>query len=276
MGLFVRLQKLQFVQHRVSFVSSWGNKTTLRCCHDAKIRLGDVSINTKKAKHEELVPVKFLDSTQKQSVLQHLRWMMQKDALGQDIFLIGPPGAYRRRVAFQYLELTRREVEYVALTRDTTETDLKQRREIQQGASLCIDQAAVKAATEGRILVLEGVEKAERNVLPVLNNLLENREMQLDDGRFLVSPARYDKLLASYSKETLDSWKLVRVSEDFRVFALGVPVPPFRGNPLDPPFRSRFQVRKLENSAYKVGLFLFLCLVSVLYIHETKPGLGYI
>ncbi|CAN8023758.1 unnamed protein product [Ixodes persulcatus] len=254
MGLFVRLQKLQFAQHRVIFVSSWGNITTLRCCHDAKISLGHVSINTKKAKHEELVPVKFLDSTQKQSVLQHLRWMMQKDALGQDIFLIGPPGAYRRRIAFQYLELTRREVEYVALTRDTTETDLKQRREIQQGASLCIDQAAVKAATEGRILVLEGVEKAERNVLPVLNNLLENREMQLDDGRFLVSPARYDKLLASYSKETLDSWKLVRVSEDFRVFALGVPVPPFRGNPLDPPFRSRFQVRKLENSVYKEQL----------------------
>lgn len=47
----------------------------------------------------------------------------------------------------------------------------------------------------GRVLVLEGIEKAERNVLPVLNNLLENREMQLDDGRFLMSASRYDKLL---------------------------------------------------------------------------------
>jgi len=53
----------------------------------------------------------------------------------------------------------------------------------------------VRAATEGRILVLEGLEKAERNVLPVLNNLLENREMQLEDGRFLMSSQRYDKLL---------------------------------------------------------------------------------
>ena len=44
-------------------------------------------------------------------------------------------------------------------------------------------------------MVLEGIEKAERNVLPVLNNLLENREMQLDDGRFLMHPNRYDKLL---------------------------------------------------------------------------------
>ena len=40
------------------------------------------------------------------------------------------------------------------------------------------DQAVVRAAILGRILILEGLEKAERNVLPVLNNLLENREMQ--------------------------------------------------------------------------------------------------
>ena len=56
-------------------------------------------------------------------------------------------------------------------------------------------KCAVKAATHGRVLVLEGIEKAERNVLPVLNNLLENREMQLEDGRFLMAAERYDKLL---------------------------------------------------------------------------------
>lgn len=58
-----------------------------------------------------------------------------------------------------------------------------------------LSQCAVRAATQGRVLVLEGLEKAERNVLPVLNNLLENREMQLEDGRFLMSAERYDKLL---------------------------------------------------------------------------------
>ena len=42
---------------------------------------------------------------------------------------------------------------------------------------MIIDQSAVRAASQGRILILEGIEKAERNVLPVLNNLLENREM---------------------------------------------------------------------------------------------------
>lgn len=76
----------------------------------------------------------------------------------------------------------------------------------------------------GRVLVLEGIEKAERNVLPILNNLLENREMRLESGEFLVNPSRYDALLKEHSKEELDSAKLVRVSDNFRVIALGLPV----------------------------------------------------
>ena len=59
-------------------------------------------------------------------------------------------------------------------------------------------------SVQGRILILEGIEKAERNVLPVLNNLLENREMQLEDGRFLMSSERYDVLRQTHSQEDMD------------------------------------------------------------------------
>lgn len=130
-----------------------------------------------------------------QTILHHLRWMLQKDLLGQDMFLIGRPGPLRRSIVMQFLQLTQRELEYVALSRDTTESDLKQRREIQHGTAVYFDQSAVRAAIYGRVLVIEGIEKAERNVLPVLNNLLENREMHLEDGRFLIPAKRYDKLL---------------------------------------------------------------------------------
>ncbi|ELU02006.1 hypothetical protein CAPTEDRAFT_192878, partial [Capitella teleta] len=201
--------------------------------------------------HPELVPVKFMPEKLPQSVLKHLRWIMQKDQLGQDVFLIGAPGPLRRNVAMMYLEMTQKEAEYVSLSRDTTETDLKQRREIRAGTAYHIDQSAVKAATEGRVLILEGIEKAERNVLPVLNNLLENREMQLDDGRFLMAAARYDTLLKEHSKEELDAWNLVRVDENFRVIALGLPVPRYQGNPLDPPLRSRFQARDVHPLPFK-------------------------
>ena len=37
-----------------------------------------------------------------------------------------------------------------------------------------------------------------------------------------------------------------RVSPLFVVIAIGVPSPPFRGHPLDPPLRSRFQCRKID------------------------------
>ncbi|XP_029314557.1 LOW QUALITY PROTEIN: von Willebrand factor A domain-containing protein 8 [Cottoperca gobio] len=220
------------------------------------VKIGDLSYKLKTPRNSELVPVKHLSDSLPQTVVQHLRWIMQKDLLGQDVFLIGPPGPLRRSIAMQYLELTKREVEYVSLSRDTTETDLKQRREIRSGTAFYIDQCAVRAATQGRVLVLEGLEKAERNVLPVLNNLLENREMQLEDGRFLMSAERYDKLLQEHSKEELDSWKIVRVSEDFRVIALGLPVPKYKGNPLDPPLRSRFQARDVYYLPFKDQLEL--------------------
>ncbi|XP_050100518.1 von Willebrand factor A domain-containing protein 8 [Anopheles aquasalis] len=223
----------------------------------ATIEIGDVTMQVEAPRHPELVPTGYYygadggtDSHLSQTRLHHLRWMLQKDKLGQDMMLLGRPGRLRRHLVMQYAELTRREVEYVLLNRDTTESDLKQRREIRDGTATYHNQGAVRAATEGRLLVIEGVEKAERNVLPILNNLLENREMHLEDGRFLISAKNYDSLRQRYDREQLDRWGLVRVSEEFRVVALGLPVPRYRGAPLDPPLRSRFQARDVPDLPY--------------------------
>ena len=59
------------------------------------------------------------------------------------MFLVGPPGPLRRHLALAYCELTGREMEYVSLSRDTTETDLKQRREIVAGTVHYVDQVSV-------------------------------------------------------------------------------------------------------------------------------------
>ncbi|KAG0296119.1 von Willebrand factor A domain-containing protein 8 [Linnemannia gamsii] len=204
-----------------------------------EVRIGDVTVAVSPALNPEFVPSYdqplFEDS---QEILRHLRWMMQKDKLGQDMFLIG----------------TNREVEYVPLSKDVTESDLKQRREIVGGTAYYVDQACVRAATEGRILILDGIEKAERNVLPVLNNLLENREMALEDGRFLVHPKRFDMLVKEGGQtalETMEKHKLVKVSDTFTVIALGLPVPQYVGHPLDPPLRSRFQSRDVKAPGFE-------------------------
>jgi len=138
---------------------------------------------------------------------------------------------------------------------DTTESDLKQRKELVHAAASSassgkssasvefVDQAPVRAALNGRLLILDGLHKAERNVLPTLNNLLENREMNLDCGKLLVSQKRYQDLLASGQSD--DSF-LVGVHEKFRVLALATPAPPYPGRGLDPPLRSRFQIRRVD------------------------------
>jgi hypothetical protein len=81
-----------------------------------------------------------------------LRWLAQKDALVQDAFLVGPPGPERRRLALAYAEGAGRGVEAVALSRDTTDADLRQRREIVDGSAVYVDAAPVRAAMSGAAL----------------------------------------------------------------------------------------------------------------------------
>ena len=212
------------------------------------VKIGGVSIlQNKSTGRPDLVPNGIVrrwgDDITSTEVVSHLRWLAQKYLMGQDAFLLGPPSPLRRRLALTFAELLNKEVEFLTITKDTTESDLKQRREIVGNSVVFSDQAPVKAAINGRLLILDGIENAERNVLPTLNNLLENREMALEDGRFLMPASRIEKLIEKHD-ETVD--RLIPVADDFRVIALGLPVPPFPGRTLDPPLRSRFQSRFIE------------------------------
>lgn len=86
-------------------------------------------------------------------------------------------------------------------------------------------------------MIIEGLEKAERNILPILvsveiafltlqNNLLENREMSLEDGSFLMNAKQYDELVneKGYTKQQMDELRLIRVDPKFRIVALSLPV----------------------------------------------------
>ena len=58
-----------------------------------------------------------------------------------------------------------------------------------------------------------------------------------------------------HGQKTLDDWRLTRVSGQFRVIALGLPVPPYHGNALDPPLRSRFQSRNVAHLPFHVRIY---------------------
>ncbi|KAG6885080.1 hypothetical protein C0993_006041 [Termitomyces sp. T159_Od127] len=174
----------------------------------------------------------------------NLHFLLQKHLLGQDVFLVSQPGPYARRLALTFASLINAEYEYIALHRDVGETELKQ---IRKGGNLIyVDSPAVSAVKHGRLLILEGIEKAERGIMPVLNNLLENREMNLDDGTHIIHPQRYAQLEASNSISVGGGHNFVPAHKNFRVIAIAAPVPPYPGYPLDPPFRSRFQSRFVD------------------------------
>jgi hypothetical protein len=66
-------------------------------------------------------------------------------------------------------------------SRDTTEADLKQRREIGAGGTIRhVNQAVVNAAIHGRVLVLEGLEKVERNVGAARVGVMGRRGIRVD------------------------------------------------------------------------------------------------
>ncbi|KDO21170.1 hypothetical protein SPRG_12951 [Saprolegnia parasitica CBS 223.65] len=94
------------------------------------VQIGGISVPKATPSEPHLVPRGFVPTTLSQESLQHLRWMLQKDVLQQDMFLIGPPGPARRHLALQFAELLQREVEYVAISQDTTESDLKQTKRL--------------------------------------------------------------------------------------------------------------------------------------------------
>ncbi|GAA5944071.1 H(+)-transporting V1 sector ATPase subunit E [Sporobolomyces koalae] len=172
-----------------------------------------------------------------------IEWFFKKWYLGQDVYLVSSPGPFPRRLALTFLSLVNVPFEYVSLHRDIGEGDLKQTREIRPGGTLeFVDSAVVRAAKAGKALILEGIERCERGILPTLNNLLENREMNLEDGTHIVSQAKYDQLVANGENTT----NFVACHPRFRVIAIGLPVPPYPGLPIDPPFRSRFQCRYLD------------------------------
>ncbi|CAL1709976.1 unnamed protein product [Somion occarium] len=210
------------------------------------LKLGDINFPV----HEALTPSRLSHAgnviLEPQDTINanNLYFMLQKYVLGQDIFLLSQPGPYARRLAMTFCSITNLEYEYIALHRDVGETELKQGRELRHGGNLVyVDSAAVKAAKYGRILIIEGIEKAERGIMPLLNNLLENREMNLDDGTHIIHPQRFALLDPSEAKS---GRRFVPAHKNFRVFAIAAPVPPYTGYPIDPPFRSRFQARFVD------------------------------
>ncbi|KDN48209.1 hypothetical protein K437DRAFT_245730 [Tilletiaria anomala UBC 951] len=215
----------------------------------------NVSIAVTKPREPERLPTdRLLLNIHDPVVSEHLEWLGKKWMLGQDVFLLSPPGPYSRRLALTFAALLQLPYEIVSLHRDIGEADLLQSRNLAAGGELVYHNGpVVRAMMNGGILILEGAQRAERNILPLLNNILENREQNLPDGTHLIPADRIASMQAEQAKLGKEVSRFVPVHPNFRVIALGLPIPPYKGHPLDPPFRSRFQGRWVEGNVGNLG-----------------------
>lgn len=87
-------------------------------------------------------------------------WHTYPPIIEQDIFLLSSPGPFTRRLALTFLNLLNSPYEIVSLHRDVSENELKQARELRKGGRLeYVDSGAVRAAKNGSVLVLDGIER---------------------------------------------------------------------------------------------------------------------
>ncbi len=159
--------------------------------------------------------------------LEHLEFLAKKWQLGQDVFLLSPPGPYARRLSMTFASLLQIPFEYVSFHRDVGEAELLQTRSLSSGGNLVFeDGPVIRAMKNGHLLILEGVEKAERGVTPIINNILENREQNLADGRHLIPAEKLEAFRQEEAQQKDGASRFIPVHPNFRVIATGVPFHP--------------------------------------------------
>ena len=171
--------------------------------------------------------VHFIETAENARLLSE---MMMDHTAGHDICLVGPRGSGKSTVAREFAEragyaaeMGGAGVETVHLVKDTTARDLLQRRSTDaQGNTVWELSPLVHAAVEGRLVVLDGIDRLPSDTLSVLHSLFHHRDLTLFDGTRLVGPERLaERGLSSGVGE--GSEETLHISPHFRMLGLAAP-----------------------------------------------------
>jgi len=189
---------------------------------------------------------------------------------GDHLLLIGNQGVGKNKIVDRLLQLMELEREYVQLHRDTTVQSLTLKPSLEKGVIVWEDSPLVKSVREGRILVIDEADKAPLEVVSVLKNLLEDRQMVLSDGRRITDRSRMtllqdpnndsesSKLWQSMTQRKVSAVSNVSMEDDVYVAYI----------PIHPNFRAIFLANRpgypfLGNDFYSVmGDVLSTCIVD--------------
>ncbi|KAJ3641595.1 hypothetical protein Zmor_028095 [Zophobas morio] len=151
--------------------------------------------------------------------------MLQTESVG-DFCLVGPKGCGKSILVQQVAEILGKATENIVLYQDMTARDLvQQRTTLDNGDTVWQLSPLVLAALEGKIAVLDGINRIHPSTLSVLHRLVQDRELQLHDGKRLMSDERYQSIKQSFdlTDHQMTESGILPIHPDFRIIAIGEP-----------------------------------------------------
>lgn len=166
---------------------------------------------------------------------------------GLSVALCGPKGSGRRTLLMAVAAELRWSLELFQCYADSTPRELLQLRRGGQERTHWIDTALTRAIKNGSLCIVDGVGVRMDVLVPVLVQLLEDRETRLPDGSCVVHPERYAALLADgATPEKLTAQGVHRCHPDFRLaIVLNADDPPF---PLSAPV-AQYSMKSIDVAA---------------------------
>lgn len=143
-----------------------------------------------------------------------------------DFCLIGPSGCGKTMLVNKMAEILSQEVENIVLYQDMTSRDLTQQRTtLDNGDTIWKFSALVEAALNGKIAILDGINRIHPSTLSVLHRLVHDRELQLHDGKRLVDAKRYEFFQnhLNLTQQQLTDSGIYKIHPNFRIVAIGEP-----------------------------------------------------
>jgi hypothetical protein len=220
-----------------------------------KLIVGDLEISRRIPKMSEKVPNPLFYENQSQTiVLRNLLRTFTADK-SHAALVIGNQGVGKNKLVDRMLHLLNCEREYIQLHRDTTIQSLTVMPTLQHGRIVYEDSPLIKAAREGRVLVVDEADKAPLEVLCLLKMLVEDGELVLNDGRRLLSQRRvnleHNKEVSLHSHDvnyTACESDVIPIHPDFRLIVLANrPGYPFHGNNLYREIGDVFSIHVVDN-----------------------------
>lgn len=151
--------------------------------------------------------------------------LLESSAVG-DICLIGPRGCGKSTTINKLAEILNFDIEPIVLYQDMTARDLIQQRTTElNGDTVWKNSPLIMAALDGKMAVLDGIHRIHPSTLAVLHRLVHDREIQLHDGRRLISAEKYDNIMEEYelTEEVMIQQGILKVDPRFRIVALAEP-----------------------------------------------------